>query len=68
MVCCLLELPPESRLTRVTVAMTRPRRHLCLVGDAETVAKGSKFLKAWMAHLEEHADLRYPDPADLNEI
>lgn len=23
--------------------------------------RGSKFLKEWMQHLEEHADLRYPD-------
>jgi len=50
---------------RLNVAMTRPKRHLCVVGDSETVGKGSKFLKAWMAHLEEHADLRYPDVADL---
>ncbi|KAL8942875.1 MAG: hypothetical protein Q9216_001418 [Gyalolechia sp. 2 TL-2023] len=46
---------------RLNVAMTRPKRHLCVVGDSETVGKGSKFLKAWMEHLEEHADLRYPD-------
>ncbi|KAL8662456.1 MAG: hypothetical protein Q9202_004699 [Teloschistes flavicans] len=45
----------------VTVAMTRAKRHLCVVGDSETVSKGSKFLKEWMQHLEEHADLRYPD-------
>ena len=52
---------------RLNVAMTRPRRHLCVIGDSETIAKGSKFLKAWMQHLEEHADLRYPDPSELNE-
>ncbi|KAI4267047.1 MAG: hypothetical protein L6R38_008431 [Xanthoria sp. 2 TBL-2021] len=46
---------------RLNVAMTRPKRHLCVVGDSETVSKGSKFLKAWMQHLEEFADLRYPD-------
>ncbi|KAL8995855.1 MAG: hypothetical protein Q9169_004507 [Polycauliona sp. 2 TL-2023] len=46
---------------RLNVAMTRPKRHLCVVGDSETVSKGSKFLKDWMLHLEEHADLRYPD-------
>ncbi|KAL8850628.1 MAG: hypothetical protein Q9221_004414 [Calogaya cf. arnoldii] len=46
---------------RLNVAMTRPKRHLCVVGDSETVSKGSKFLKEWMQHLEEHADLRYPD-------
>ncbi|KAI4229265.1 MAG: hypothetical protein L6R36_001013 [Xanthoria steineri] len=46
---------------RLNVAMTRPKRHLCVVGDSETVSKESRFLKEWMGHLEEHADLRYPD-------
>lgn len=50
---------------RLNVAMTRPKRHLCVIGDSETIAKGSSFLKEWMAHLEEHADLRY---ADLDEL
>ncbi|KAK3114423.1 hypothetical protein LTR53_007273 [Teratosphaeriaceae sp. CCFEE 6253] len=49
------------------LAMTRPKRHLCVVGDSETVGKGSKFLKAWMGFLEDHADLRYPDPAELQD-
>lgn len=50
------------------MAMTRPKRHLCVVGDSETVAKGSKFLKRWMQYLEAEADLRYPDLADLQEM
>lgn len=50
---------------RLNVAMTRPKRHLCVIGDSETIAKGSDFLKEWMAHLEEHADLRY---ANLDEL
>jgi DNA polymerase alpha-associated DNA helicase A len=50
---------------RLNVAMTRPKRHLCVIGDSETIAKGSKFLKDWMGHLEEHADLRY---ANLDEL
>ncbi|KAF1962172.1 DNA-binding protein SMUBP-2 [Byssothecium circinans] len=50
---------------RLNVAMTRPKRHLCVIGDAETVGRGSKFLKAWMAFLEEKADLRYPDIAEV---
>ncbi|KAI9669984.1 MAG: hypothetical protein M1831_007020 [Alyxoria varia] len=50
---------------RLNVAMTRPRRHLCVIGDSETVSRGSTFLKQWMQHLEQHADLRYPDPADV---
>ncbi|KAB8071795.1 P-loop containing nucleoside triphosphate hydrolase protein [Aspergillus leporis] len=50
---------------RLNVAMTRPKRHLCVCGDSETISKGSGFLKRWMAFLEEHADLRYPDAAEL---
>lgn len=46
---------------RLNVAMTRPKRHLCVIGDSETVGKGSKFLRRWMEHLEKEADLRYPD-------
>ncbi|KAL1592740.1 hypothetical protein SLS60_011156 [Paraconiothyrium brasiliense] len=49
---------------RLNVAMTRPKRHLCVIGDSETVGRGSKFLKAWMDFLEEKADLRYPNIAD----
>jgi DNA polymerase alpha-associated DNA helicase A len=54
----------NADLLRV-VAMTRPRRHLCVIGDSETVGAGSKFLKEWMAFLEERADLRYPDLGEL---
>ncbi|KAH0160756.1 DNA helicase, partial [Aureobasidium melanogenum] len=36
---------------RLNVAMTRPKRHLCVVGDSETVGRGSKFLKSWMEFL-----------------
>ncbi|KAK5115357.1 hypothetical protein LTR62_001557 [Meristemomyces frigidus] len=50
---------------RLNVAMTRPKRHLCVIGDSETVGRGSKFLKSWMEFLEEHADLRYPDLSEL---
>lgn len=53
----------ESR--RLNVAMTRPMRQLCVIGDAETVGKGSQFLKRWMAFLEDKADLRYPDVGEL---
>lgn len=47
---------------RLNVAMTRARRHLCVIGDGETVARGSGFLKRWIEYLEEEADLRYPSP------
>lgn len=29
--------------------------------------RGSGFLRRWMAYLEEHADLRYPNAAELYE-
>ncbi|TFK91033.1 P-loop containing nucleoside triphosphate hydrolase protein [Polyporus arcularius HHB13444] len=44
---------------RLNVAMTRARRHLCVVGDSSTVQHGSPFLKNWMAWLEANADVRY---------
>ncbi|KAJ0121072.1 dna helicase [Diaporthe amygdali] len=50
---------------RLNVAMTRPKRSLTIIGDSETVQKGSKFLKQWMTFLEDNADLRYPDLASL---
>lgn len=50
---------------RLNVAMTRPKRHLCVIGDSETLAKGNGFLKRWMAFLEEHADLRF---ATLDDV
>lgn len=43
---------------RLNVAMTRPRRQLVVVGDSETVAKGSRFLKDWMKWLEAEAVVR----------
>ncbi|KAK8163821.1 P-loop containing nucleoside triphosphate hydrolase protein [Phyllosticta citrichinensis] len=45
---------------RLNVAMTRPRRHLCVIGDSEVVGRGGKFLKRWMEFLQDHGDLRYP--------
>ncbi|KZZ91653.1 DNA-binding protein SMUBP-2 [Ascosphaera apis ARSEF 7405] len=46
---------------RLNVAMTRPKRQLCVIGDSDTIQKGSPFLKRWMEFLEANADLRYPD-------
>lgn len=43
--------------------MTRPRRSLIVIGDSDTVKRGSPFLKRWMEFLEDNADLRYPDPS-----
>ncbi|PRQ71789.1 P-loop containing nucleoside triphosphate hydrolase protein [Rhodotorula toruloides] len=47
-------------LRRLNVSMTRPRRHLVVVGDSETVSKGSNFLKKWMEWLEEEALVKVP--------
>ncbi|OAA32675.1 DNA-binding protein SMUBP-2 [Moelleriella libera RCEF 2490] len=62
---------------RLNVAMTRPKRSLTVIGDSETVKsvlttggvvfRGSTFLKKWMAYLEDHADLRYPDVSELGK-
>ncbi|KAF8336585.1 P-loop containing nucleoside triphosphate hydrolase protein [Cantharellus anzutake] len=48
-----------SEKRRLNVAMTRPRRHLCVVGDSSTVAQGSDYLKHWMEWLETNADVRF---------
>ncbi|RMZ79303.1 hypothetical protein DV737_g3440, partial [Chaetothyriales sp. CBS 132003] len=52
---------------RLNVAITRPKRHLCIVGDSETVSRGSAFLKRYMGWLEEKADLRYPTPEEVQD-
>ncbi|KAJ7764583.1 AAA domain-containing protein [Mycena maculata] len=44
---------------RLNVAMTRAKRHLCVVGDSSTVCYGGKYLKSWLAWLEQNADVRY---------
>lgn len=50
---------------RLNVGMTRPRRQLCVIGDSETVGRGSEFLQRWMGFLEEKAEVRYPDVGEL---
>ncbi|KAK9453014.1 P-loop containing nucleoside triphosphate hydrolase protein [Dipodascopsis uninucleata] len=50
---------------RLNVAMTRPKRQLRLIGDMETLARGSKFLKEWTEWISTHGDVRY---ADLDEV
>ncbi|KAK2744819.1 hypothetical protein FQN57_004143 [Myotisia sp. PD_48] len=50
---------------RLNVAMTRPKRHLCVCGDSETISQGSGYLKRWMTFLENNADLRYPDMGEF---
>ncbi|KAK0498765.1 P-loop containing nucleoside triphosphate hydrolase protein [Armillaria luteobubalina] len=44
---------------RLNVAMTRAKRHLCVVGDSSTVRHGGRYLKTWLAWLDTNADVRY---------
>ncbi|KAK9466890.1 P-loop containing nucleoside triphosphate hydrolase protein [Lipomyces arxii] len=53
---------------RLNVAMTRPRRYLCVIGDMETLSRGSKFLKNWTDWASEHAEIQYPDVGDVLEL
>ncbi|PPR00946.1 hypothetical protein CVT24_000253 [Panaeolus cyanescens] len=46
---------------RLNVAMTRAKRHLCVVGDSSTVCHGGSYLKKWLAWLEANADVKYAD-------
>ncbi|EIM87529.1 P-loop containing nucleoside triphosphate hydrolase protein [Stereum hirsutum FP-91666 SS1] len=46
---------------RLNVAMTRARRHLCIVGDSSTVQHGGSYLKKWLAWLEANADVRFAE-------
>lgn len=51
---------------RLNVAMTRPKKQLCVIGNIETLQRcNSKFLKAWAEYGETNADIRYPDIGDL---
>ncbi|KXS22325.1 P-loop containing nucleoside triphosphate hydrolase protein [Gonapodya prolifera JEL478] len=44
---------------RMNVALTRARRHLCVIGDSETLGR-DPFLKAMCEYLGERGDLRGP--------
>jgi len=50
---------------RLNVAITRPKRQLCVVGDMETIGQGSKFLHDWVEWNENNAEIIYPDPDDI---
>lgn len=42
---------------RINVAITRARRHLCVIGDAHT-CQNDPFLKSFLAYCEQKADVR----------
>lgn len=54
-----------KELRRLNVAMTRPKKQLCVVGNMETLERSrQKFLKQWAEFGESNADIRYPDIGD----
>jgi DNA polymerase alpha-associated DNA helicase A len=46
----------------ISVALTRAKMFLGVIGDGETLRRGGKngFLEKWINWLEENAELRYP--------
>ncbi|CCK71439.1 ATP-dependent 5'-3' DNA helicase HCS1 KNAG_0H00230 [Huiozyma naganishii CBS 8797] len=53
---------------RLNVAMTRPKKQLCVVGNIEMLERcGNKYLRSWGEWAEQNADLRYPDIDDFSE-
>lgn len=51
---------------RLNVAMTRPKRQLCVIGDMETLERsGEKFLQNWVNYAEDKFEVRYVDPVGL---
>lgn len=46
---------------RLNVAMTRPKRQLCIIGDLELMGQSTEFLNHWSQYVEDHFDIRYPD-------
>lgn len=51
---------------RLNVAMTRPRRQLCVVGNIETLQRSrNAYLKSWADWSEDNSEVRYPDIDDL---
>ncbi|KAJ3119493.1 hypothetical protein HK098_005394 [Nowakowskiella sp. JEL0407] len=46
---------------RLNVAITRPKRHLCVIGDSETLSKGDIFLKKLCEYLSDDCELRFPE-------
>ncbi|EPY51293.1 DNA polymerase alpha-associated DNA helicase A [Schizosaccharomyces cryophilus OY26] len=50
---------------RLNVAITRPKRHLCVVGDGNTVKWTSDFFQRWMNFLEGEAIVLEVEPSIL---
>lgn len=51
---------------RLNVAITRPKKQLCVIGNMETLERSRvKFLEHWAKWGEDHADIRYTDISDI---
>lgn len=51
---------------RLNVAMTRPKKQLCVIGNIETLQRSKDpFLVKWSRWCEDNADIRYPDISDI---
>lgn len=46
---------------RINVAITRPKRQLCIVGNSEVIGSNG-FLKKWVDWCQENADIEYAEP------
>lgn len=58
-----------SEERRLNVAMTRPKKQLCVVGSIEMLQRcGNQYLRHWANWNEENSDLRYPDIDELYEM
>lgn len=52
---------------RLNVAMTRPKKQLCVIGDIENLQRSNvTFLKQWSKWCEDNADIRYPNIDDIS--
>lgn len=50
---------------RLNVAMTRPKRQLCVIGDLELLGRsGLAYLKDWALFVDQHFEVIYPDLGD----
>jgi superfamily I DNA and/or RNA helicase len=45
---------------RLNVAITRSKRHLCIIGDSQTMNR-NPFLREYVCYLEERAIVKFPD-------
>ncbi|KAL4873928.1 hypothetical protein BDV12DRAFT_181840 [Aspergillus spectabilis] len=54
----------EKEAVVVSLVRSNSEQEVGFLGEKRRL-NGSGFLKRWMAHLEEHSDLRYPDAGEL---